>query len=67
MRQDDGSDMCFIELVDFDDNMSNAPKKKGRTRRAGRRSASKAQLEDSQDATVEEVVAEEADKTEKSE
>ena len=67
MRQDDGSDMCFIEFVDFDENMSNAPKKKGRTRRGGRRSAAKEQLADSQEATADEVVADEADKAEKPE
>ena len=31
--QDDGAQMCFIELVDFDENMAKAPKK-ARTRRS---------------------------------
>mgnify|MGYP002675185290 CR=1 FL=1 len=64
MRQDDGSDMCFIELVDFDENMANAPKKKTRTRRAGRRSASKEQLADSQEVAAEEVATENIEKPE---
>ena len=32
-RKDDGAQMCFIELVDFDENMAKAPKK-ARTRRS---------------------------------
>ena len=58
-RPDDGSAMCFIELVDYDENMAKTTKKKARTRRAGRRAASKEQLADSQEVTSEEVVAEE--------
>ena len=39
-RADDGSDMCFIELVDFDENMLKAAgKKKTRTRRGGKKVA----------------------------
>ena len=42
-RADDGADMCFIELVDFDENMAkSAGKKKTRTRRAGKKSSAKA-------------------------
>ena len=41
-RQGDGSDMAFIELVDFDENMAKTPKTAAkRTRRAGKKSASK--------------------------
>ena len=32
-RKDDGAQMCFIDLVDFDENMAKAPKK-ARTRRS---------------------------------
>ena len=32
-RKDDGAQICFIELVDFDENMAKAPKK-ARTRRS---------------------------------
>jgi large subunit ribosomal protein L17 len=32
-RKDDGAQICFIELVDFDDNMAKTPKK-ARTRRS---------------------------------
>jgi large subunit ribosomal protein L17 len=38
-RADDGSDMCFIELVDFDENMLKAAGKKTRTRRGGKKVA----------------------------
>lgn len=63
-RQDDGAAMCFIEFVDFDENMAKAVKKKSRTRRAGRRSGAKEQLSEEQEAVVEstestEVAAEE--------
>ncbi|MDY3847142.1 MAG: 50S ribosomal protein L17 [Prevotella sp.] len=33
-RQGDAAQMCFIELVDFDDNMAKAPVKKKSTRRS---------------------------------
>lgn len=56
-RKDDGSEMCFIEFVDYDENMAKTTKKKTRTRRAGRRSAAKEQLAEAQEAAV---VAEEA-------
>jgi large subunit ribosomal protein L17 len=39
-RQSDGADMCFIELVDYDDNMAKTPKKKTtRTRRSKKAAA----------------------------
>lgn len=74
-RPSDGSEMCFIELVDFDENMmKSAGKKKARTRRGGKKAAPKAEAEEAAvvedvveakeetpaEATVEEVAAEEA-------
>jgi large subunit ribosomal protein L17 len=56
-RQDDGASMCFIEFVDFDENMAKTAKKKARTRRAGRHTAAKEQVADAQDAVAEEVKA----------
>ncbi len=38
-RQGDMAAMCFIELVDFDENMAKAQKKAGRTRRSRKSSA----------------------------
>ena len=35
-RQGDGADMCFIELVDFDENMAKTPKAAKKTRRSRR-------------------------------
>ena len=51
-RKDDGAQMCFIELVDFDENMAKAPKK-ARTRRS--RGAKKAAEEAPTAAPAEEV------------
>ena len=51
-RKDDGAQMCFIELVDFDENMAKAPKK-ARTRRS--RGAKKAAEEAPAVAPAEEV------------
>ena len=43
-RQGDGAEMAFIELVDFDENMLKTPKTTAkRTRRAGKKSAPKAE------------------------
>ena len=40
IRPSDASEMCFIELVDFDENMlKSAGKKKTRTRRGGKKAA----------------------------
>ena len=40
IRPSDASEMCFIELVDFDENMlKSAGKKKTRTRRGGKKTA----------------------------
>ena len=52
IRKDDGAQMCFIELVDFDENMAKAPKK-ARTRRS--RGAKKAAEEAPAAAPAEEV------------
>ena len=38
-RASDNASMCFIELVDFDENMAKAPKKAKRTRRSSKKSA----------------------------
>lgn len=39
-RPSDGADMCFIELVDYDENMAKTPKKKAtRTRRSKKAAA----------------------------
>ena len=38
-RQSDGADMCFIELVDFDENMAKTKKKTTRTRRSKKSAA----------------------------
>lgn len=56
-RVGDAAEMCFIELVDYNENMLKdaSDKKKSRTRRSGKKSAAKVE-----DAVVEEVKAEEA-------
>jgi len=41
-RQGDAADICFIELVDFDENMLKSPKAEKKTRRS-RRSAAKSE------------------------
>ena len=41
-RQSDGADMCFIELVDFDENMMKTEKKARRTRRSRKSAAAEA-------------------------
>ena len=38
-RQGDAADVCFIELVDFDENMAKAPKAAKKTRRSRRSSS----------------------------
>jgi len=60
-RQDDAAPICFIELVDFDENMAKTPKKATRTRRS-RKSAPKAEAAPAAEApaTTEAPVAEEA-------
>lgn len=56
-RVGDAAEMCFIELVDYNENMLKdaSDKKKSRTRRSGKKSAAKVE-----DAVIEEVKAEEA-------
>ena len=45
-RQGDAAEMCFIELVDFDENMTKeAGKQAGKTRRSRRKSSSAAQAQ----------------------
>ena len=41
-RPSDGSEMCFIELVDFDENMAKTKKKATRTRRSKKSAAAEA-------------------------
>ena len=48
-RQGDAAQICFIELVDYDDNMAKAPKAAKKTRR-GRKSAAAAQATEATDA-----------------
>ena len=57
-RPSDGADMCFIELVDYDENMAKTAKKATRTRRS-RKSAAAAEA-----TVVEEVPAAEEAKAE---
>ena len=42
-RASDNAPMCFIELVDFDENMAKAPKAEKKTRRSRRSAAKKAE------------------------
>ena len=58
-RQDDAAPICFIELVDFDENMAKAQKKATRTRRS-RKSAPKAEAAPAAEAPATEAPAEEA-------
>ena len=59
-RQGDAADMCFIELVDFDENMAKTPKAAKKTRRS-RRSGAKAEAPVAEAAAaVEEKVEEKA-------
>lgn len=54
-RKDDGAQICFIELVDFDENMAKTPKK-ARTRRS--RGGKKAEGQAVEAAAAEEAVVE---------
>ena len=59
-RQGDAAQVCFIELVDFDENMAKAPKAEKKTRRS-RRSSAKSEAAPAAEAPVaEEKKAEEA-------
>ena len=59
-RQGDAADICFIELVDFDENMAKAPKAAKRTRRAVKKSAEAAPAAEATEAAAEAPAAEEA-------
>ena len=58
-RQGDAADICFIELVDFDEAMAKAPKAAKKTRRAGKKAA--AATEAPAEETAEAPVAEAAE------
>lgn len=55
IRQDDAASMCFIEFVDYDENMAKTTKKAHRTRRSRKSAAAKEQLAEAQEAVAEEV------------
>ena len=57
-RPSDGSEMCFIELVDFDENMAPTKKKTTRTRRSKKSAAAEAPVVE--EAPAAEAPAEEA-------
>ena len=60
-RPSDGADMCFIELVDFDENMANTKKKATRTRRSKKAAATEeAPAAEAEATEVTEAPAEEA-------
>ena len=44
-RQSDGTDMCFIELVDYDENMAKTPKAAKKTRRSRKSTKAEAATE----------------------
>lgn len=58
-RFSDTADICFIELVDFDENMAKAPKAAKRTRRGGKK-ATAAEAPKAEEAVAEAPAAEEA-------
>lgn len=57
-RFSDTADICFIELVDFDENMAKAPKAAKRTRRGGKKAAA-AEAPKAEEAVAEAPAAEE--------
>ena len=59
-RQGDAADICFIELVDFDENMAKTPNTAKRTRRSRRKSSDAAPAAEAAatEATTEETKAE---------
>ena len=57
-RPSDGSEMCFIELVDFDENMAKTKKKATRTRRSKKSASAEAPV--AEEAPAAEAPAEEA-------
>ena len=66
VRPSDAASMCFIELVDFDENMAKAPKAEKKTRRS-RRSTKKAAEEAAPKAEAEEAPKAEAEEAPKAE
>ena len=64
-RQGDAADICFIELVDFDEAMAKTPKAAKKTRRAGKKSAAAPAVEaaPAAEAVAEETPAAEAEAT----
>ena len=69
-RQGDAAEICFIELVDFDEAMAKAPKAAKKTRRAGKKTATpaaeapKTEAPAAEEAPKAEAPAEEAPKAE---
>ena len=72
-RQGDAAEICFIELVDFDEAMAKAPKAAKKTRRAGKKAAApaaeapKTEAPAAEEAPKAEAPAEEAPAEEKAE
>jgi large subunit ribosomal protein L17 len=62
-RASDAAPMCFIELVDFDENMAKTAKKAKRTRRSSKKAAAPAAEEAPVEAPVAEAPAEEVAET----
>lgn len=59
-RQGDAAEMCFIELVDYDENMAKAPKATKKTRRSRRSKAAEAAETPATETAAEETATEEA-------
>ncbi len=59
-RPSDASEMCFIEFVDFDENMAKTKKKATRTRRSKKAAAAEAPAAEATEAPAAEAPAEEA-------
>ncbi|MBQ5729040.1 MAG: 50S ribosomal protein L17 [Bacteroidaceae bacterium] len=57
-RPSDGSEMCFIELVDYNENMAKTEKKAPRTRRSGKKSATPVAEAPATEVAAEETAAE---------
>ena len=60
VRQGDAAEMCFIELVDYDENMAKAPKAAKKTRRSRRSKAAEAAETPATETAAEETATEEA-------
>ena len=59
-RQGDAAEMCFIELVDYDENMAKAPKAAKKTRRSRRSKAAEVAETPATETAAEETATEEA-------